>query len=80
MNPPQTYAMIGNPIAHSLSPVMQNAAFRALNLPAEYLAIRVEPDDLEAFVKQARTSLSGWNITVPHKHAVLPFLDTLSQT
>ena len=51
------FAVIGDPIAHSLSPVMQNAAFKALNLAGEYTAFHVMHDDLESFVQQARKNL-----------------------
>lgn len=69
------YAVIGSPIAHSLSPAMQNAAFQALGLEDEYIAVHVLPEELEAFVADARKKLAGFNITVPHKNAVIPFLD-----
>ena len=71
------YAVIGDPVAHSLSPVMHNAAFRALNLNAEYAAVHVLHDDLPAFAEDARKRLAGFNITVPHKNAILPFLDEI---
>ncbi len=76
----QLFAVIGDPIGHSLSPVMHNAAFRKLGINAEYIAVRVDPRDLEAFTKKARKELRGFNITVPHKHAVIPFLDEISET
>ncbi|MBO4305402.1 MAG: shikimate dehydrogenase [Lentisphaeria bacterium] len=69
------YAVIGHPVGHSLSPAMQNAAFEACSLNGEYTAIDVAPEDMGAFVARARTSLAGFNITVPNKGAVIPFLD-----
>ena len=69
------YAVIGDPIAHSLSPVMHNAAFRALGLDAEYIAVHVKADDLPAFAEDARKNLAGFNITVPHKKGIIPLLD-----
>ncbi len=72
------YAVIGDPIAHSLSPVMHNAAFRALALDADYAAFRVEAARLPAFMADARIRLKGFNVTVPHKQAVIPFLDEIS--
>lgn len=72
------FAVIGDPIAHSLSPAMHRAAFRALNLDADYAAFRVESDRLPAFAADARLRLKGFNVTVPHKQAVIPFLDEIS--
>ncbi len=73
------FAVIGDPIAHSLSPAMQNAALQALNMDASYDAIHVRPEELEAFVRSARERLNGFNITVPHKNAIIPFLDSISE-
>lgn len=72
------YAVIGDPVAHSLSPVMHDAAFRALGLDADYAAFRVEAARLPAFMADARIRLKGFNVTVPHKQAVIPFLDEIS--
>ena len=73
------YAVIGCPVSHSLSPVMHNAALKALGLEAEYIAVLVQKEELEAFTQNARKNLAGFNITVPHKNAVIPFLDELSR-
>ena len=73
------FAVIGDPIAHSLSPAMQNAGIRALGLDAEYFAEHVKHDDLREFTERARRGLAGFNITVPHKNAVIPFLDGISK-
>ena len=69
------FAVIGDPIGHSRSPLMHNAAFRALGIDADYTAIHVTREGLPDFLQRARTSLNGFNITVPHKNAVIPFLD-----
>ena len=73
------FAVIGDPIAHSLSPAMHNAAFAAAGKDAEYTAIRVAPDDMEAFFASARKSLAGFNVTVPHKGAAMRLSDRLSE-
>ena len=72
------FAVIGDPIGHSKSPLMHNAAFRALGIDADYTAIHVTREGLPAFLESARTSLAGFNITVPHKNAVIPFLDGIT--
>ncbi len=72
-------AVIGDPIAHSRSPLMHNAAFRALDLPYAYCAFRVVPDEVGAAVAAVRAlGLAGLNVTIPHKQAVIPHLDALS--
>jgi shikimate dehydrogenase len=63
-------AVIGDPAAHSLSPAMHNAAFRALGLDAVYVALRVPADSLSAFLSAQAAIGGAGNITVPHKEAV----------
>ncbi len=72
------FAVIGDPIGHSKSPLMHNAAFRALGIDADYTAVHVTREGLPEFLESARTALSGFNITVPHKNAVIPFLDGIT--
>jgi len=72
------YAVIGDPVAHSLSPVMHNAAFSSLGINARYSAVHVRKDELSDFARDARKNLRGFNITVPHKGAVIPYLDSMS--
>ena len=75
------YAIIGNPIDHSLSPVMQNAAFEAVGLDAVYLALRVESSMLRQAIDGFRAiNLSGFNITIPHKVTVMKYLDELDSS
>lgn len=68
--------IIGNPVEHSLSPAMHNAAFEQLGLNFAYLAFRVE--DVESAIRGVRAlGLRGLSVTVPHKVAVIPFLDAV---
>jgi shikimate dehydrogenase len=70
--------VIGDPIEHTISPAMQNAAFQSLGLDYAYLPFRVESRDLERAVQGARAlGLRGLNVTIPHKVAVLAFLDEI---
>jgi shikimate dehydrogenase len=68
--------IIGWPVTHSLSPAMHNAAFAALGLDMAYVPLPVAPRGVEAAVKGLRAlGFRGANVTMPHKAAVLPFLD-----
>ncbi len=60
------YGVIGWPIKHSLSPAMHNAAFKKLDIDAEYKAFPVKPEELEDFLLN-RKDVKGFNITIPHK-------------
>ncbi|MET3727716.1 shikimate dehydrogenase [Fictibacillus halophilus] len=72
--------VIGDPIDHSLSPVMQTAAFQQTGISGTYEKRRVTSDELEAFVKFLKESnYAGCNITIPHKVAILPFLDKIDE-
>ncbi|HSW57856.1 MAG TPA: shikimate dehydrogenase [Dehalococcoidales bacterium] len=72
--------IIGDPVEHSVSPVMQNAAFEALGLDFVYLASRVESQDLEHAVQGLRAlRWRGANVTIPHKVTVLEFLDEIDE-
>jgi shikimate dehydrogenase len=69
-------AIIGDPVEHSLSPVMHNAAFKELGLNIVYVAFKVTGNGLEAAVSGARSlGLLGLNVTMPHKSAVITYLD-----
>ena len=72
--------IIGHPIGHSISPRFQQAALDSLGVNAEYRAYDVEPDDVGAFVDSLRSdAVTGINVTVPHKEAVMPFLDEIDE-
>ena len=69
----QLYGVIGNPIEHSLSPAMQNAAFEALQIDAVFLAFKVKKDEVENALQGMRgLGIIGFNVTMPHKNAVIP--------
>lgn len=68
-------AVIGNPISHSLSPVMHNAALNFLGIDSEYIAVNLEKDCFKNFIAKAGKNFSGFNVTVPYKSAIIPFLD-----
>ena len=71
--------MIGDPVRHSLSPVLHNAAFSALGLDWVYLAFAVPPDEVAAALGGVRSlGIDGLSVTMPHKAAVAALVDRLS--
>src|ERR1039457_417672 len=75
-NPKQLVFILGHPLEHSLSPAMQNAAFRAARLPFLYLPLDISRDQIKTVLDMMRTySVRGANVTVPYKEGVLPYLD-----
>ena len=69
--------VIGDPIAHSRSPGIQNAAFEYYHLGSPYGIRHVRPAELPEFIKFARANLKGANLTIPHKSMVIPLLDSI---
>ncbi len=80
-DPPAIYGIIGNPLTHSLSPLMHNAAFKALEVNAVYKLFPLADDvELKIFMedlKEQGNPIFGINVTVPFKEKVLPFLDVI---
>src|SRR5690606_30051374 len=71
--------VIGWPVAHSLAPLMHNRAFAHLDMNWVYVPFAVRPENLEAAVAGLRAlSVRGFNVTIPHKTAIIPFLDQLT--
>jgi shikimate dehydrogenase len=71
-------AIIGNPVEHSLSPVMHNAAFEELKLNLVYVAFTVMRNELKEAILGARIlGFQGLNVTMPHKNAVIKYLDEI---
>ncbi|MBD7983089.1 shikimate dehydrogenase [Sporosarcina sp. Sa2YVA2] len=75
------YAVIGDPIRQSMSPAMHDAWFSENNIDASYIPVHVTPENLESAVKSLKSlGCSGWNVTVPHKSAIIPFLDKINDS
>ena len=74
----KSFAIIGDPIAHSLSPVLHNYWFKKYNIKAEYSLLNIKEKDLENVASKIRNrELSGLNVTLPYKQKVIPFIDKL---
>jgi len=70
--------IIGDPIEHTMSPVMHNAAFKNKDVDYVYLAFRVKKEELSRAIEGMRAlDIRGLNVTIPHKVAVIQFLDEL---
>jgi len=76
----QLCGVIGNPVEHSLSPAIHNAAFQKLGLNYVYLAFRVENLDRAIQGVRALGNVRGFSVTIPHKVAVIHFLDQVETT
>lgn len=74
------FAVMGDPIEHSKSPAMHNAWFREMSIDATYIPVHVSSESLESAVAGLKKlGASGWNVTIPHKTAIIPYLDELDE-
>ena len=70
--------VIGDPVEHSMSPVMHNAAFKKLGVDYLYVPFRVRKEELGKAIEGMRAlNIRGLNVTIPHKVTIIPFLDEL---
>lgn len=72
------FAVIGDPIAHSLSPVLHQEIYRQIGVEAVYEKVPVLPNQLSNFITQ--NEFDGFNVTIPHKTSVIPFLNKLDES
>ena len=74
----KSFAIIGDPVGHSLSPVLHNYWFKKYKIEAEYSLLNVKEKDLESIAVRVRNGeLSGLNVTLPYKQKIIPFIDKL---
>ena len=77
----KTYAVIGDPIDHSLSPNIHNAAFRSLNLDCTYIAYKIPKNELVSGIEALKAiKITGFNVTIPHKIEMMKLLDEMDTT
>ncbi|MGM7721044.1 shikimate dehydrogenase [Metabacillus sp. Hm71] len=75
------YGVIGCPIKHSMSPDIHNDAFKEKHLNGYYHAFHVEPERLKESVQALKIlGVKGFNVTIPHKISIIPYLDELDET
>ena len=76
----KTYAVIGDPIEHSLSPTIHNAAYRKLEMECTYIAFRVIQGDLATGIESLKKiNIAGFNVTIPHKIEMMKYLDNVDE-
>jgi len=71
----RVFALLGDPVGHSLSPAMQNAAFRVLGFDAVYVALRCREASVSALMRTLVEAGGGGNVTIPHKAAAAAAAD-----
>jgi len=77
----KTFAVIGDPIDHSLSPNIHSAAFRELNLENSYIAYRIPKEELsEGIESLKKIKIDGFNVTIPHKVEMMKYLDKMDES
>jgi shikimate dehydrogenase len=71
-------ALLGNPVSHSLSPRIQNAAFRAAGLDGYYVALRAEAETVPGLLRGIALAGGGGNVTIPHKQLAFACVDRVT--
>ena len=76
----EVYAVIADPVAHSLSPQIHNAAFDSLGLNKVYVPFRVPPEELSQFLSDCREfGIKGLSVTIPHKEEIIQYLQKFDE-
>jgi len=77
----KTFAVIGDPIDHSLSPHIHSAAFRELGLDCSYIGYRIPKEELEEGLEGLKKiKINGFNITIPHKIEMMKYVDKIDES
>jgi shikimate dehydrogenase len=74
------YAVLGYPIDYTLSPFIHNGIFNIKNENSVYISLPTKEEDFETFISFSRIYLKGFNITIPYKRTVLPFIDSFDKS
>ncbi len=73
------YAVIGHPIGHTMSPFIHKRLFELSDVDASYGVIDIKPEVLANEYEKTLKKLDGYNITIPHKSAIIPFIDRIDE-
>lgn len=74
------YGILAFPAKHSLSPLVHNAAFKALKIDAQYGLFELKDEELSAFIKQVKNDyISGFSVSLPHKESIIKYLNVVDE-
>lgn len=74
------YGIIGDPVGHSMSPLIHNYFFQKYEINAEYRPFHVRKEDLQRKINELKEmNIAGFNVTIPHKEAIIPYLDDVDE-
>lgn len=76
----QNYAVIGHPIGHTMSPFIHRNLFKLQGIEIEYSALDIHPEKLADEIDGVLGGLQGYNVTIPHKEAIIPLLDSVDDS
>lgn len=76
----QRFAVIGHPIGHTMSPYIHNSLFALQGKTVDYSALDIHPDKLSDEMSGVLAVLDGFNVTIPHKEAIIPLLDSVDES
>ncbi|HZJ76144.1 MAG TPA: shikimate dehydrogenase [Oscillospiraceae bacterium] len=79
-NKTRLYAVIGDPISHSLSPVFQNYFIKKRNINAVYIPLKISADTLFCSLEILKNNFAGFNVTIPHKENIMQYLDEIEHS
>lgn len=71
------FAVIGHPIGHTMSPFIHTKLFKLNHIDAAYAVVDVNPDTLDTEIPRLMRELDGFNVTIPYKSAVIPYLNSI---
>ena len=74
------FGLIGHPLGHSLSPQIHTAIMKEIGLEGDYTLYDIAPEDMPKEIPELLSKLDGFNCTIPHKNAIVPYLDSIADS